>query len=535
MKPMLKMMRQLLGAAPWAMTRGAALALVVLLMGAALLGLSGWFITATGIAGVAGMGIAFDVFRPSAGVRFLALGRTAARYGERVLTHDATLRALAALRVDLLRRQARAGARALAQLRSETALTRIIADVDALDGLVLRLLLPLLAGGCTIVLAALALWALVGGGVALMLPLLLLPGAALILLVLARRSLAPASEAEAALQRLRRGLIDMIRDREALILAGQIPERRAALAQVDGQARAAAARLDRADRGAGLALSLLHGIAVALAIVLAGALVAAGQAGAAAAAIAVFVTLALAEALLPLRRGVSEIGRMADAAGRVAPETPAEGAPDSPADPVPGAPAMVLTTPQQQLILQPGDAVALSGPSGSGKTTLLLQAAGLIPIPPERSVTFQGRSISQWREADFRKNVIMLPQRSALIAGSVRDNLTLAGPAEDPEIWSVLDAVDLAEEVRRRGGPDALLGEGGAGLSGGQARRLCLARALLKRPSVLLLDEPTEGLDSATAARVMAGVRAYLPQAALLVALHRGADSGLFQRRVTLG
>ena len=85
-----------------AMRRGLALSVAVLVAGAALLGLSGWFITAAAAAGLAGAGAVFDVFRPSAGVRFLALGRTAARYGERLLTHDATLRALANLRVRLL-------------------------------------------------------------------------------------------------------------------------------------------------------------------------------------------------------------------------------------------------------------------------------------------------------------------------------------------------------------------------------------------------------------------------------------------------
>ena len=109
MRALWRVLKLLLGASPRAMARGAALAVTVLLMGVALLGLSGWFITATGLAGLAGIGIAFNVFQPSAGVRLLALGRTAARYGERLLTHDATLRALAALRVDLLRRQARAG------------------------------------------------------------------------------------------------------------------------------------------------------------------------------------------------------------------------------------------------------------------------------------------------------------------------------------------------------------------------------------------------------------------------------------------
>jgi ABC-type transport system involved in cytochrome bd biosynthesis fused ATPase/permease subunit len=143
MRAFVQIARLLVRSAPWAIARGALLALLVLLMGSALLGLSGWFITAAGMAGLAGIGIAFDVFRPSAGVRFLALGRTAARYGERLLTHDATLRAIAALRIDLLRRQLGRGIRAMETLRSEAMLTRIVSDVDALDGIVLRLLLCL--------------------------------------------------------------------------------------------------------------------------------------------------------------------------------------------------------------------------------------------------------------------------------------------------------------------------------------------------------------------------------------------------------
>ena len=150
----------------WAMARGVLLAITVLVMGAALLGLSGWFITATGLAGLAGIGIAFDVFRPSAGVRFLALGRAAARYGERLLTHNATLRALAALRVVLLRGFARSDARELAKLRSEGALTRIVSDVDALDGVVLRLILPLGAVILTHALVLAVLGLIVGWSVA---------------------------------------------------------------------------------------------------------------------------------------------------------------------------------------------------------------------------------------------------------------------------------------------------------------------------------------------------------------------------------
>ncbi len=528
MRPLLSALRLLLGAAPWAMARGAALSLLVLLMGAALLGLSGWFIAATGLAGLAGIGIAFDVFRPSAGVRFLALGRTAARYGERLLTHDATLRALSALRVALLRRFAALDARGLARLRGEGALTRIVADVDALDGLVLRLALPVLAGLAAHLLVFAALGWLAGWPVALAVLLGWLPAAALILWRLGR---APSDEAEARGQALWRGVIDAIRDRDALILSGRLAAAEAGLADLDRAARAAAAAVDRADRAAGAALSVLAPVAAALALLAGAALIERGAAGVAVAGIGVFVALALAETVLPLRRGFGELGRMAGAARRLSPGDVARAAGGA-AEPAPGAPALEIRRGGFALRLMPGEAVALTGASGAGKTTILMEIAGLLPA---EGVALWGRAPADWTEGPLRDRLAALPQRSALIAGTVRDNLSLSGPVPEAALWAALEAAALAGTVRARGGLDARLGEGGAGLSGGEAKRLALARALIRKPSLLLLDEPTEGLDAATAARVLEGARRALPEAAILAALHRGADHPVFTRRAHLG
>jgi len=232
--------------------RGAVLSVAVLAAGAALLGLSGWFITASGLAGMAGIKLTFDVFRPSAGVRFLALGRTAARYGERLLTHEATLRALVTLRLVVLARQMRAPSEALARLRGGAALNRIVSDVDALDGLTLRLVLPLAAGVVTLAGAAVMLgWlvhplvgALVAGGYAL--------GGGLALMRVAKAGRVPSITAEAALQRLRLGTIELLRGRSDLIVFGQMQDRLQDLAAADHEARAAARALDRIERRAGL-------------------------------------------------------------------------------------------------------------------------------------------------------------------------------------------------------------------------------------------------------------------------------------------
>lgn len=367
MKTLFPIIQMILAAAPQAMMRGAVLSVLVLLMGAALLGLSGWFITATGLAGIAGLGIAFDVFRPSAGVRFLALGRTAARYGEHVFTHDATLRALAFLRVRLLRRQVWLDSRALSRLRSEAVLTRIIADVDALDGVVLRLLLPAVAALATHLIVFLAIGWLAGWAIACALLAGYIPLAILIFWQLARRSIKPSDRAEKESQSLRRGVIDMIRNRQSLILDARLDDREADLLSLDGNIRKAAQQLDRAERGAALAITMLVTLVTACALGLGGWLVAQGVMGPAVGVIGIFVALALAETLMPLRRGIADYGKMAGAAKRIGygeKEKPEKSKPKSPlCHENAGASPPVLAVRKAPLtfIIEPGEAVALRG------------------------------------------------------------------------------------------------------------------------------------------------------------------------------
>nr|WP_304611210.1 ATP-binding cassette domain-containing protein [Paracoccus sp. S1E-3] len=521
-------LNRILRAAPWQMAAGAGLALLVLIFGTALLGVSGWFITATGIAGLAGAGIAFDVFRPSASIRFFAMGRTAARYGERVFTHEAVLRALAALRGDLLRGLAGRPARQVDAMRSEAALTRITADVDALDGLVLRLMLPLAAGLVAHLLAALALWAIVGAPVACTVVAGYLPGTAFALIRLARRATAPAQQAEAATQALRRNLIAGLRDRAALIVAGRLPALEDALHQQDRAARAAATRLDRAERAARAILSLLPALAGALALLAGAWMIGQGQTGPAAAAIGFFVALGLGETLTALPRGLAELGRMRDAAARVAPLLRPTAALPKAAPAVEQGPVLRLSQPD--LVLEAGQMAALTGPSGSGKTTLLWQIAGL--LPPFAPIALWGVPVQDWPEDALRARVTLVPQRAALIAGTIAENLALSGEDDPARMAEALEAVGLTQALAPRGGLNTLLGEGGAGLSGGQARRLAVARAILRRPGLLLLDEPTEGLDDASADRMLSGLRSALPDAAILCAMHRHGDHPVFGRYV---
>lgn len=535
MKSLISTTRLLIAASPRVWAAGLALSVLVLVMAAALLGLSGWFITAAGVAGIAGIGIGFDFFRPSAGVRFLALGRTAARYGERLVTHEATLKALAALRVDLLHGLSRRGYRALSGLRGEAALTRIVADVEALDGVVLRLWAPIAAGVLTLALACLALWLLVHWSCAVLLAAIHGLFGAVILHRLSMRSVRPSAVHEARQQTLRRRLIDLLRDRDALIVGGRLKQVASRLIALDHGLRAAARKLDYAERGTAFGLSTLTSLCVAGMILLCGALIADGRIDAPQAAIAVFVSLALAEILSGIRRGAAELGRtlmaarnvVADECGPSADPATVRTAKSPQLDP--NGPVLRIENEGTETVLSAGQGLALIGPSGSGKTTLLMQIAGLMPAGPTR-IRIQNIDIADWPEDALRRQVVLLPQRSALMAGTVRDNLTLAAPVGDEDLRAVLECVGLTGTLAPRGGLDLILGEGGAGLSGGEARRLCLARALVTRPALLLLDEPTEGLDEIASHRLLTAIRDFLPDTALCAAMHRNQEHFVFDR-----
>lgn len=524
--------------------QGAALSAAVAAIGAALLGAAGWLIGAAAL----GASLIGGLSAAAWTIRALAMLRTPARYGERLTTHDATFRFLAALRGALFRRIAAEPWARVARLRRGVALGRLTADVDALDGLYLRLLLPFATGFATVLGVGLAGVWLAGPvvGLAVATPLAVLGLAAPFWAARAGRD--DARRHAAALEALRVRAIDLAAAQPDLAAAGRLEDQRLSALEAGARAGAAAARLRRVERWAGSSAALAGqaGAAAALATVAAQA-EALGPVAAPVAALLALSALALTEIVGPLRRAARDYGRGMLGMRRLDPRlTRRDTPPAAPPRLSRAAPALqfrdlTVRPPGKSLALGPvdlsvmtGEVVALAGRSGSGKSSLLAAAAGLLPAASGQAAMF-GAPIEDWPEPALRETVAYLPQRAELIGRDVGDALRLADPAAaDDDLWAALEAVAMAEAVSLRGGLTARLGEGGAGFSGGESRRLALARLLLRRPAVALLDEPTEGLDAETAERVLDRVLEELSAAAVLIAAHRTRERRRAHREIRI-
>ena len=513
---------------------GISLALTTALAGVALLGLSGWFITASAIAGAAvATALAFDVFMPSAGIRLLALGRTASRYGERLATHDATLKVLAALRERLFRGWAAPGAARKLAMRPSRALFRLTIDVDALDSLYLRIIVPSFAAIGTALAVSVALGfvhPLLGIGTG---SLLLAAGLGIPLLA-SRRAEAFARRRAHSLEVLRSRAIDLAKGHTDLLMANRAGAQVSAVTAADQRLAQADRALNRIETDAGFAFGVASAALLAGALLVGAVLPARRTRGAPAAAFAVLLGMASLEPFAPLRRGAVELGRTLLAARRLAQRLGGEAMDSMRRDPTQTDVAIRLQATsvayegrarpvlsEVSLEVRRGERIAVIGQSGAGKSTLLSLLAGELPAADGTIETL---------------SATLLTQRSELFADTLRGNLTLAQPdASDADMIAALRASGLDDFVRRL--PlqlESRLGEGGAGLSGGQARRLALARVLLRDAPVWLMDEPTEGLDGATARDVMTRIEAGSTGRSLVIATHIRREAELADRLILL-
>ncbi|MGP7794480.1 amino acid ABC transporter ATP-binding/permease protein [Sphingomonas sp. CLY1604] len=491
-----------------------------------LLGLSGWFLTAAARAGGAGIVAAqgFNYMLPSAGIRLLAIVRTGARYGERLAGHAAAFGALARLRPALFRAlTAMAPEAALALGRGE-ATARLIGDIDAVELRFVRLSGPwgvmaaLLSGGALTLLGGWPAAATVACAI----------GTLLLGHLLARRLEAPGRAVQRATGALRE---------EVAMLAGAAAELRCfgleawAVERIaDAGDRLAVAQRRQASVMAGF--EWLHAAGVALAA--ASALMLAAPRGAAVAALAALAAAMTVDAIAPVLRTMTERGRLAEAEARLDAVFDAERSGQSSVPASLGDASLVIDAGRCAM----GARIALVGPSGSGKSTLVEGLLGLRPLMPGR-VALRGQDAATLPGEVLRATFAWAPQDAALIAGTVRDNLCLAdATADDDRLWQALADAGLDAVVRTLPqGLDEWLGDDGARLSGGERRRLSLARAYLARTPWLLLDEPIEGLDGDLAAQVAGRLDVRLKRTGqgLIVVSHRSVLTALCDRQWQAG
>jgi len=483
-------------------------------------------------------------------VQFFGIGRPVLRYLERLASHDMTLRVLGGLRARFYERIEPLAPAELDCYRKGDLLSRMVADVDALQNLYLRGLEPPLV-------------ALLAGAVSVGAAAAFLPEAGLVLAAgllaagVAVPALAGVLGARAGRrQATTRGelsgeLIEMLRGAPELVAFGG---EAAAVERV----RAADRTLVKLARRDALAAGLADGLGlVVTGLTVAGVLAVAisahdhGDLNRVLIAMLALLALAAFEAVTQLAAAARELSATLAAGRRVLELTDRTAAVRDPSDPIPApewpfAVALEGVTaryPREQrpalyglsLRLEPGERVALLGPSGAGKTT----AANLLLrfLDPEHGrVTIAAHDVREYRQDDVRRAISVAGQESHLFSASIRDNVRLPRPdATDDEVADALRRARIWDWIGRLpDGLDTFVGEEGRELSGGQRQRIVLARALLAGAPVLVLDEPTAHLDPQTASDLVDDVFSAAGDRTVLLITHRSEGLDLVDRVVTL-
>ncbi|EMX0849291.1 cysteine/glutathione ABC transporter ATP-binding protein/permease CydC [Pluralibacter gergoviae] len=517
----------------WLLLLGIVLAIITLLASIGLLTLSGWFLSASAVVGASGL-YSFNYMLPAAGVRGAAIIRTAGRYFERLVSHDATFRVLEHLRVFTFSRLLPLSPAGLARFRQGDLLNRVVADVDTLDHLYLRVISPLVGALVVIVVVTFGLsfldvgLALTLGGI-MLLTLLLLPP-------LFYRAGKPVGESLTRLRgQYRQQLTDWLQGQAELSIFGASGRYRDALTETEQAWHDAQRRQAGLTALSQVAMLLIGGAAVLAMLWMASGSVGGNSQPGALIALFVFCALAAFEALAPVTGAFQHMGQVMASALRITqivdqrPEVTFPAATgESPARVALTLENICFSYPQQaqsalknlSLRVEAGQHVAILGRTGCGKSTLL-QLITRAWDPQQGALLLNDRPIADFDESALRRAVSVVPQRVHLFSATLRDNLLLASPtASDEALGDMLRRVGL-EKLLDDGGLNDWLGEGGRQLSGGELRRLAIARALLHDAPLMLLDEPTEGLDAETESQILALMQDAMRDKTVLMVTHR--------------
>ncbi|MBY7944201.1 cysteine/glutathione ABC transporter ATP-binding protein/permease CydC [Vibrio fluvialis] len=515
------------------LTLGMLLAFVTLCASIGLLTLSGWFLSAAAVAGLTIARETFNYMLPGAFVRGFAMGRTAGRWGERVVSHNATFKLLTDLRIFFFEKLAPMIPGRVSNLRDADLLNRLVADIDAMDHVYLRLISPVTVGVLGIAaLTTLLYWfdmalGLTLGSVLLVL-LLVWP---VMFYKLGKRNGAELTQHKAE---MRVATLDWLQGYSELTIFGAESRYRDAIYAAQ-EKLLANQKVNASFTGLASALLLLaNGWTLVLMLWLAADGVN-GQAPDPMIALVVFATMASVELLMPIAGAFQHLGQTLTSARRLneiilsepdvkfpSEETRHSGQFDISFENLtfnysggeqPALKDVSLTIPA-------GNKVAIVGQTGSGKSTLI-QLLCRYWDAQQGDIRIAGTRLQEWKESDLRAAISVVSQRVDILNGSLRDNLIMAKPtANDNELSAMLERVGLGKLLEAPG-LDAWLGDGGRQLSGGEKRRIGIARALLHNGPILLLDEPTEGLDKQTEQQIMALFKSHFENKTVIFITHR--------------
>ena len=513
------------------------LVLMILGLGSSmgLLTVSGWFLAATAIAG---LGTLFNFFYPSASVRGLAIGRTVMRYFEKIVTHDATFRILSKLRVQVFEKIIPLSPAVLNHYRNSDLLNRLVSDVDTLDSLYLRLLAPFFTAALVIIAMTIGL-SFVNIPLALGLGLFLLILLMIIPTVFYRLGQEFGERLIQARATYRTQFLEFIQAQAELLLFNaedKLKEKMTATEKTWQEDQAKEAKLS----GFSTALVLfLNGLLIS------GMLWFASNADfgtdeyrTAYIALFTFAALAAFEIIMPLGAAFLHIGQVIAAAERVTeiieqkPLVKFNGNEEfetkvrliSTKDlsfSYPGQETLVLKN--LTLDLEQSQKIAILGKTGSGKSSLL-QLLVRNYDANQGKLLLAEKPISAYSEETLRRQICFLTQRVHVFSDTLRQNLQFASADKisDEKMIEVLHQVGLSKLLEQEGkGLNLWLGDGGRPLSGGEQRRLGLARILLNNAPILLLDEPTEGLDRETERQILRLILQHAENKTLIMVTHR--------------
>lgn len=525
----------------------ALLAIVTALSGMSLLGLAGWFIGASAMAGLAGLGLVFNLFSPSAGIRGFALGRTVFRYFERLVSHDGTFKVMQNLRTQLFAIILPRIPGPLSSISQGHLLERLLGDVERLEGAWLEQAQPsILAFFITLFLLAVLL--LSGQITAAIMLIAVISTLVLVLARSSRSALVPMQQLSQHKESLRSELIQALAGLPEVIayeirprLLKRWHSELSILSQLEHQ------QVKRQALSGAFIQGSLQLLAVAFFLLAIPAVLNADIGGPMALA-TMLLMLAAVEVFQPLARALqrwqetrSTVSRMMEIENSPLPAQACRGT----AAPQPGTPLTVSNVSfgwqeNQRLFqnlsfsVEPGSSLAIVGASGAGKSSLLHCLMGLQAITSGH-IEYGGVQQANADENAWRQQFSLLLQQQQLFTGSLRDNLRLASAdATDEQLWQALRLARLEDMVLERGGLDFMVGPEGLHLSGGQARRLALARVLLRDSPVVLLDEPFTGLEAETANALLADMQEAFKDKILIMVTHDEEHSKKLAQRIHL-